>query len=131
MLPVRADKHAMHRDPPPATVNLVPVTDGAEVKIVTGLKRRFVLALARYGGHVDPAAALTLTGTCPGTPPLSATAAGVQQPWQNWPVSLATGGCEASPERSRLGGPRAPCRHAIATKVPDDRRVSIGRPRHR
>jgi hypothetical protein len=30
---------------------------------------------------------------------------------RDWPVPLATGGCEANPERSRLGGPRAPCRH--------------------
>jgi hypothetical protein len=27
----------------------------------------------------------------------------------DWPVALATGGCEASPARTRLGGPRAPC----------------------
>jgi hypothetical protein len=33
MLPVRADKHAMHRDPPPATVSLVPVTDGAASRV--------------------------------------------------------------------------------------------------
>jgi hypothetical protein len=33
MLPVRADKHATHRDPPPATVSLVPVTDVAASRV--------------------------------------------------------------------------------------------------
>ena len=43
-----------------------------------------------------------------------AAAPGRRQGWEappgcDWPVALATGGCEASPARTRLGGPRAPC----------------------
>ena len=41
----------------------------------------FVLALTRYGRcTLTPAAAPALTGTCPGTLPLSANAAGEEQP---------------------------------------------------
>ena len=29
----------------------------------------------------------------------------------DWPLGLATGGCERGPARTTLGGPRAPCRH--------------------
>ena len=32
-------------------------------------------------------------------------------PGRDWPVRLATGGCERRPARTRLGGPCAPCRH--------------------
>jgi hypothetical protein len=45
-------------------------------------------------------------------------------PGRDWPVALATGGCEASLARTRLGGPRAPCRHRNGNKV----RMTAGRP---